>query len=245
MINRLRLTSVAVLSVSLVAMGFFPSVLATGWPVFDFSTWWQMYNNFQQLKKQYRTLNRTYQNSKQQLEQVKQIASYGKGHYGYGSLLNGAGDLSNREWSPESWDNALQGIAGNNPERYKELVDAYNKTHPSIPKSEYQKGTNTTQATTYQNNLNANRAASVQATYVFNDIKKHLDNLYQLGKQIDQTKNTKAATDLTNRIQLELGFISIEELKMQAVLNEQLVQQGVNAIGDQTSAAQFNEIPDK
>lgn len=47
------------------------------------------------------------------------------------------------------------------------------------------------------------------------------------------------------RLLAEVAYIQIQELKMQAILNEQMAQQGADKISGETQAAQFNRLPDQ
>lgn len=214
-------------------------------PVFDASAFIQLVQQVQEMEKQYETLQQTYQNAQQQLSKQEEIAQDVEGHYGYGDLLNSAQDLTNREWSPDTWEDALQGLSGGNPDRYKELLAEYQKNYPSLSVSDYTKGASAGLATQYQQAVESNQASSVNATYAFNNIKQHLEDVNQLSQQIEQTKDTKAAMDLNTRVQSEMAYISIQELKMQAMLNQQLADQGAQNIAEKTSAAQFGTLPEE
>lgn len=225
------------------------SLLSASWqaratvPVIDFSAISQLASEFQQLKNQYALLQRSYQNAEQQLSQAQELTRDSEGHYGFGNLLNGQSDLTNREWSPSSWQSALQGLSGGNAARYQELVDAYKKAHPSLSQTNYEKGASKNAAVTYQQDVQVNRAANVNATYAFNTIKSHLTTIHTLSTQIDQAKNTKAAMDLNARLLAEVAYIQTQELKMQILLNQQLVQTHADDIAAQTENATFNTIP--
>lgn len=97
----------------------------------------------------------------------------------------------------------------------------------------------------YAQDVQVNRAATVNATYAFDDIKTHLNTIHELSQQIDQAKNTKAATDLNSRLLTEMAYIQTQELKMQILLNQQLAQANADAIADKTASAKFNTLPDE
>jgi len=196
----------------------------------------QAEEQYSKLKQQYTELTNIRQTS-------NQLVNDAEGHYGFGNLLNGSQDLSNREWSPDDWKSALQGMAGHNPARYNELLNEYKASHDTLSSDDMKKGASEEQVKVYQQQVETNRAASVNATYAFNDIKQHLDNVHSLSKQIDSAKNTKAAMDLNSRLMAEVAYIQIQELKMQAVLNQQLAQENSDKIAGETQSAKFNTLP--
>lgn len=188
-------------------------------------------------------LQQQYQLMQQQLDTAKEIASDAEGHYGFGDLLNGTQDLVKRQWSPNNWDDALKGLSGGNPARYEQLLAEYKQNHPTLSQSDYEKGESATNAIIYQQDVNTNRAASVNATYAFNTINKQLANVHELSAQIEKAKNTKAAMDLNSRLLTQVAYIQIQELKMQTVVNQQLAQSASDKIASQTAAAKFNRLP--
>ena len=117
--------------------------------------------------------------------------------------------------------------------------------HPTLSENEYEKGASADKAKQYKQQVETNRAVSVNAIYAFNDIKAQLKSVHDLSAKIEQAKNTKAAVDLNSRLLTEIAFIQIQELKMQTLLNQQLAQAGASRIADETQAAKFNRLPDE
>ena len=214
-------------------------------PVIDAASLARLVEELKQLKQQYDLLNQTYQTTRQELDTAKGIRQDAEGHYGFGSLLNGNTDLQHREWSPNNWDDALKGLSGGNPARYQQLVTEYRQNHPTLSQSDFEKGSTEDGAKHYQQQIDMNQAASVNATYAFNDIKQHLETVHQLSQQIESSPNTKASMDLNARLMVEVAYIQIQELKMQAVLNEQFVQQNSDTIASESASAQFIKLPDE
>ncbi len=213
-------------------------------PVVDAGAIANLIKNFNQLKSQYELLQQTYQNARYQLEQVKQLTSDSEGHYGFGHFLNDEKDFNTRNWSPDNWKSALQGLSGGNPERYQELMNAYQQDHSVLSESNYEKGTSHDQAKVYTQDVEVNRAAMVNATYAFDDIKTHLNTIYQLSKKIDQAQNTKAAVDLNSRLLAEMAYIQAQNLKMQILVNQQMAQVNAGTIAVKTASAKFNTLPE-
>lgn len=225
------------------AMVFY-SVQSFALPVEDFGAYVHMAQELSQLEKEYQVLQDAYKNAQAQLDQQKQLVSNSQGHYGFGSLQNGAGDLQNREWSPSTWNAALQGLSGGNSQRYQQLLSEYKTNHPSLSPSEFEKGASSSVSQMYQQQIQTNQAASVNATYAFNDIEQSLKNVQALSAQIEKSQNTKASMDLNARLVAEVAYIQIQELKMQALINEQLAQRSADQINGETQSAKFNRLPD-
>ncbi len=162
----------------------------------------------------------------------------------YGVLHNSNQDLTEREWSPDSWQDALQGLSGGNEDRYKQLVETYQKDHPSLSTEEASQGLSAPYATDYQQRVETNQAANVQASYAFNDTNEHLKNIKEISDEIDKTDNTKKIQDLNARLNTEIAYLQVEVIKGVAVMNQQLAQQQASQIVDQTAASKFNTIPD-
>lgn len=213
-------------------LGLLPCFSAFSFPVEDYGEWFRTAQEINQLSQNYTMLQNQYQTMKDQYGAMT-------GHYGYGGLFN---NMQDREWSPNSWDDALKGLSGGNNARYQQLLAAYQANHQTLPTQEYQKSTSPSQAQVYQQQVQTNRAASVNASYAFNTIKSHLEKVQALSQKIESTQNTKAAMDLNSRLVAELAFIQLQELKMQTIVNEQLAQESSNSIAEKTDAAKFNEL---
>lgn len=190
----------------------------------------RLHDEISTLKQQYQSLQRQYQSI--------------TGHYGWGTFENSLSQLQRtREWSPSNWQNALSGMAGGNPARYQQLLNEYKQNHRTLSKTDYQKGSNPELANSYANQVKTNQTSATQASYEFNQINQHLKTLYQLSKSIESSgaDDMKAAIDLNSRIEIEIGFISIAELRMQTLLNEQAANQSAVKINQETEAAEFNQ----
>lgn len=205
-----------------------------------------------QLKEQYDTLQQTYNNAQQQLstaqsqlDSVNQLKNFNSGHYQFGDLNNSLSDLKSRQWSPNTWDDALRNVAGGNPERYKELVKAYEKNHKTLDDATFEKGTSKEQLLLYKQAIDVNKAASVEGTYSYNEINKHLKAVHDLSAQIEKAPNTKSAVDLNSRLLAEIAYIQTQNLKMQTLISQQLAQGGASDIAIDSQIARFNRLPDE
>jgi type IV secretion system protein VirB5 len=199
----------------------------------------------EQLRSQYELLSQTYTNAKSQLASIESIKNYNSGHYGFGDLANSASDLKDRQWSSNTWDEALQNISGGNPSRYQELVSAYQKNHVSLDDDAYRKGASPQRLQLYKQNKAVNQTVSVQTTYVFNEINEHLKAIHDLSTQIEKTPNTKSAIDLNTRLLSEIAYIQTESLKLQTLLSQHNALMGANDIAVDSENAKFNTLPDE
>lgn len=167
------------------------------------------------------------------------------GHYDYGSLLNSDDDLEKREWSADTWDDALQGLSGGNSDRYQELLSSYQQDHPSLEHDEVVKGSSEVYATDYQQMVDTNQAANVHASYAFEEVNKHLEIINELSQKIEEAENTKAIADLTARINAEIAYLQVEQIKAISVMNEQLAQGQASEIVNRSQASKFNQVPEE
>lgn len=166
-------------------------------------------------------------------------------HFGYGDLLNSDEDLSARKWSPDTWESALEGLSGGNGARYKELVDEYQKNHPYLSSDEMKEGASDAQAADYEQQVQTNRASMAHASYEFEDVNEHLDNIKELSSQINKAENEKAIQEINARINAEVAYLQVEQIKSMSIMNEQLAQTQASQLASEKAASEFNQIPDK
>lgn len=205
-----------------------------------------------QLQEQYRTLQQTYDNAQQQLstaqsqlDSVNQLKNFNSGHYEFGDLNNTLSDLKDRQWSPNTWDDALRNVAGGNPERYNELVKAYEKKHKTLDDATFEKGASKEKLVQYKQAIEVNKAATVEGTYSYNEVNKHLKAVHDLSAKIEKAPNTKSAVDLNSRLLAEIAYIQTQNLKMQTLISQQLAQDGASDIAADSQIARFNRLPDE
>lgn len=191
-----------------------------------------MKEQLNQMKTQYGfEKNELFNNAKSQLQSQT-------GNYGMGKINNTLSDLKARQYSPDSWKEALKVQSGGVNDRYRELVKDYEKNHPDVKESNHVSGLNTNKddevlVKSFQQGRAVNRAVSVQATYAYDNINTHLKNIHALSEKIDKTDNVKAATDLNARIMAEVGYLQAEQIKLQALQNQQLSQGMAKALDDE------------
>lgn len=239
--------------------GLFASNAMAVIPVVDWSAIIQAGNELRQLqqqykmledtynnaKNQYETLRNTYDNAKNQLATVKSLRDFNKGKYGWGELANKLKDLKERQWSPSTWEDALKNISGGNPARYKALASKYKeKNKDLLSDTEFAKGASKEKLDNYKKSKEVHRAASIQSTYAFNDINKHLQNVHDISSKIEKAENTKSAIDLNSRLLAEIAYLQTQNLKMQALQNQQTAHSLSQELSSQSESAAFNKIPD-
>lgn len=205
-----------------------------------------------QLREQYQVLQQTYDNAQQQLntaqsqlDSVNQLKNFNSGHYQFGDLNNSLQDLKARQWSPDTWEDALHNVAGGNPERYKALAKDYEKRHPLLDDARFEKGTSPQLTALYKQKKEVNKAASIESTYAYNEINKHLKAVHDLSTKIEKAPNTKGAIDLNSRLLAEIAYIQTQNLKVQTLISQQLAQNGVDDIATDSLMARFNRLPDE
>ncbi|HEM0351348.1 TPA: hypothetical protein U0T37_003196 [Legionella pneumophila] len=230
----------AMLLLSLLSMPLYADILS----VADAAMLVKAIEQLEQLRSQYQLLSQTYTTAQSQLEGIQQLKQFNSGHYGFGGLANSAADLNARQWSANTWEDALHNIAGGNPARYQELVNAYQKNHVILDDATYRKGASSERLTQYKNNVAVNQAVSVQATYAFNEVNRHLKAIHDLSNHIDKAANTKAAVDLNSRLLAEIAYIQTENLKLQTLLSQQAAQGGSNDLAMDNDSVRFNTLPD-
>jgi type IV secretion system protein VirB5 len=197
-----------------------------------------------QLQEQYKALEQTYDKATRQLDAINELKSFNSGHYQFGDLKNTLADLKQRQWSPNTWDDALRNVAGGNPDRYNTLVKAYEKNHQILDDKTFEQGSSQEQLARYKQAVAVNKAVSVESTYSYNEINKHLKAVHELSMQIEQAPNTKSAVDLNSRLLAEIAYIQTQNLKVQTLISQQLAQNGADDIAIDSQMARFNRLPD-
>ena len=165
--------------------------------------------------------------------------------FGYGDLLNDDTAQKERAWSPDSWQDALRAQSGGNSDRYQQLVDEYQASHPYLSDEDMQKGSSASNTTNYEQQVQTNRAAMSHASYSFEEVNKHLDTINELSKKINEDSNPKAVAEINARINAEVAYLQVEQIKSLAVLNEQIAQDQASSLVNDKAASEFNQIPDK
>lgn len=208
------------------------------WGVQDAALLAKSIEQLEQLKKQYAVLNKNYKNAESQLTSLQKLSQLNSGHSGFGRLRNSLPELKQLQ-SANSWRETLKGVSGGNPERYQELVRAYEKQHATLNSQQYRKGASKTRLEQFDNELQTTKAASVESEVTFNDINKNLERIHELSEQIEKADNTKAAVDLNSRLLTEVAYLQAQNLKAQAILNQQIAMKSTTKLGDDAELSKY------
>jgi type IV secretion system protein VirB5 len=179
---------------------------------------------------------------KDQLTQLEGLLSATTGNFQYGSWQNDQKALNDKQWSPNTWQSALFNDGVNNG-RYDGYVNDYQRDHPSLDDKTLDGGMSEDYAKNYHDIVNNNQAVFVQTNYEFEDLNTHLETIQELSQQIEDADTQKAIADLNARINTEIAYLTVEEIKMLTMVNEQLAQQQASEILNQNVVAKFNQIP--
>lgn len=198
---------------------------------------------YKELVSQLHEAQAQYAKLQQQYQEMKMLRLDSEGHYGYGNLWNTKEDLLQREWSAPTWQSALQGLSGSNPLRYKQLLQSYQASHPTLSQQQFLKGASSDKAREYHQEIQTNQAAAVNSSYAFNNSEKDLKRIYSISSNIEKTNTIKAATDLNGRLLTEIAYMQVQQIKMQTILNQEIAEQNARQIETSTEAAKFNTLP--
>lgn len=193
-------------------------------------------NNMSKIERELKKLD------KDQLTQLEGLLNATTGNFRYGNWQNDQKALSDKQWSPNTWKSALDNDGVHNG-RYKTYVTDYQNAHPSLDEKTLKEGMSQDYVKNYHDIVNNNQAVFVQANYEFDDLNGHLEAIQKLSQQIEEADTQKAITDLNARINAEIAYLTVEEIKMLTLVNEQLAQQQASEILNQNIVAKFNQIP--
>ena len=204
----------------------------------------ELKKHFDMLSDAKQTADNQLSNGISQLDQLKSLTNANVGSYGFGDLQNSIDELTQRQGS-NTWEEALNHLAGGNADRYTQLADAYERMHPALSDDEYKRGASDTRLALHKQNKAVNKAVTVQTTEAFNQVNKHLKLVHDLSKEIEgsKNKNTKSAIDLNTRLLVETAYIQIGMFKLQALINQQAAQVAANEIDEDSEDARFNQLP--
>lgn len=219
---------------------FFVCVNVSATPVIDNV---QALKQYLILLKQLKALKKQIVQSKHLIDEGKRVVQDAEGHYGFGNLIDRNSDFQSRTWTPDSWSDALKSLSGGNSSRYQTLLKAYQKDHYTLSDKQFSKGASRTLTENYRRLVRVNKAAGAHADGEYQYAKKLLKEVRDLMQKIETAPNTKAAMDLNSRLIAELSFISIEELRMQTLMNHQMAESSYDDIEARTREAIFNQLP--
>lgn len=198
----------------------------------------KLVDQLKKMEKQYKLLDKSYKTHDAQLNSMKQLNKYNSGHSGYGKLYNSLSDLQKKQ-SANTWQESLKGISGGNPERYRELVNAYETQHSTLNRQRFSRGASSFRTERFDNERQVNQAVSVESEALFNDINESMSRIHNLSEQIELAENTKAAVDLNSRILTEIAYLEVQKLKAQSLLNHLLTSQSGSGLTDDAELSSY------
>lgn len=170
-----------------------------------------------------------------------------KGNFGYGNLFNSAQDLVNRQWSGDSWLDALNQMSSSKTSAFVQAQQTYAKLYPLLNAANI--GTSLKDGSLkrnyYQQSSQINRTALAASSYSFNQTSQHVQRIHDILQQLEKQPSEKAAIDLTARLIGEVGFLQVEALKQQNIQNQISAtesQNNVNGMSDQARFMQWNPV---
>lgn len=163
-------------------------------------------------------MKRQYDLLRQQYDELVATKNAITGSYGMSLLENGILQEKGRRTLPATWQEVVNlQKTGVIPGIYAEKSSQFEKLLPTIDSKLFSKNSSNRNATSYKLSTDNTRAAFASTEAVYNQIQNRLKTIESLTKQIDQTDNVKAATDLNSRISAENGFLSIEMARLQSL----------------------------
>lgn len=196
-----------------------------------------------QLIKQTGLMTRELSSLQSSLKEQVQIKKDMEGRYHYGEWGESEAEFSKRTWSPADWAHAIDHQDHAGSAHYDALYKAYDSHHHALSKNQYALGASDALANSYDALLKTNRATSTAADYEYELIQSHLSHVHALTKKIEEAPNTKSAIDLNSRLLAELSYISVEELRMQTLMNHQFSASAYQEIAARDRESMFNRLP--
>jgi len=162
-----------------------------------------------------------------------------------GQWKNAAEDLREREWTPSDWTSALNLDLSGNSDRLNQFISEYTATHPALNAPQlahYQEGASQVLNAIVTEQLHHDQLSQSMASGAYAEVNQDFKDLHDLGLQIgDGSKDPdlKHAVDLNSRVQLEVGNLATQEIRMLALLNQQMAQSQATALEQQQDASAY------
>jgi type IV secretion system protein VirB5 len=192
-----------------------------------------------QMGKQLVEMKKQYDKMQEQLNSANKLTQLNSGHYRYGTLLNDASSFQKRRTPDANWRATLSGVSGGNPQRYKDLVSAYEKQHPQLRAATLNNRMPQARRTQFEEEKAITETASVESEAALNEINDALDRIHKLSLEIENADSTKAAIDLNTRMLAEMAYLQVESVKAQAIMNQQLAMRASSDLENDTAFASY------
>jgi len=183
-----------------------------------------------------------YQRLAEQLQQMQSIKKNLQGNYHIAALVK---EHINDDMTSGDWERELKQLSGGNPYRLAALKQAYARYSHLPDQNVIQQHTSVRNSQQFQQQSAVNQAAYVNASAVFADINKHMENVHTLSASIDSAANAKASMDINSRLLAELTYIQLQELKMQSIMNQQMVQREQDIMSSEAQSTHFFSMPNQ
>jgi hypothetical protein len=162
-----------------------------------------------------------------------------------GKWKNAEADLENREWTPADWNSALNLDSSGHSARFNQLLAEYQAAHPNFSPeniSTYQKGASKALSSMFTEQVHHDQLSQSMASGAYAEVNQDFKDLHDLGLQIGNAsddQDLKHAVDLNSRVQLEVGNLAVQQIRMLALLNQQMAQSQSTALEEQQDASAY------
>ena len=216
----------------------FSSLSFAMWPVIDIAS-------IQKEAQEISLLEQELGSLKDQLSVERSALADLQGETNFGQWKNTASDLDHSQWNPSEWVSTVENDADNYSSHYQTLLSQYETLHPPLTPENmehYSQGAGTALTQMFQEQLHHNSASQALASGAYEEVKQDFQNLHDLGTQIGDSSidpDLKHAVDLNSRVELEVGNISVQELRMLSLLNQQQVQNQATSLEEEQDASAY------
>ena len=186
-------------------------------------------------------------NAKNQLSEMKEQIDDMTGIYGWGDLLDSAKDLRDREFTPESWQDALKGLSGGNNDRYEALLNAYKKSHPVVSDDVHEMRNTKAQTDQFDDSVNTVNAVATTAQMTYEKLDDYLKETHELTQKIESNKNEdiKSSMDLNARLSANNANLLAALIRVQTVQANLEAEEAQQRIQGESQQAEFMKLEKK
>lgn len=164
-----------------------------------------------------------------------------RGNFGYGNLFNSAQDLITRQWSGNSWLDALNQISNSRTSAFVQAQQSYSKLYPIVDPNlmGYSLKDGSLKRSYYTQSSQISRTALAASSYSYDQINQHMQRIHSILSELEKQPSEKAAIDLTARLMGEVGFIQVESLRQQNIQNQLTATESQNTVNGMSDQSRF------
>ncbi|TAK77638.1 MAG: hypothetical protein EPO11_02415 [Gammaproteobacteria bacterium] len=190
-----------------------------------------------------------------QLQQLKDLSNINadqynflqknlNGNYGYGNLLNEDSDLNQKQWSNDSWTDVLSESSSGNAAAFADAQKTYDKLYPVVKPDQIAatRSKDNLTRTHYEQSSEISRATLAASSYGYDQINQHIKNVHDILEKLDSQTTEKAAIDLNARLNAEVAFILLEQLRQQVMQNQNIATQTQGEVNGMSDASKFMQM---